>query len=461
MILNLGTPNEKQLLALQDKHRYLAYGGARGGGKSWFVQTKTIILCLRWPGIRVLIVRKTCAEVINNHAIFLQEKLHGIAKYNKSEKVFRFGNGSTITLAYCANDSHLDQFQGVQYDVVFIDEATQLREEWIKKIIMCNRGVNEFPKKMVFTMNPGGPSHSYFKRLFVDRRFNENEDPEEYHFLQALVTDNRALLQAQPDYLKQLDTLVGKLYDAWRWGRWDVFEGMVFEEFSDRPEHYDDGIGTHVINPFRIPESWSVWRSMDWGYSHPFSVHWTAINHEDPGRMYVIRELYGCTGEPDVGVKWDPARVAQEIINIEASDPNLKGRHIMGVADPAIWGTQGTESIANHMERAGVYFQRGNHDRLNGLMQVHWRLSFDEDGRPRMYIFKTCRHLIRTLPLLQYSETNVEDVDTSLEDHAYDEIRYLCMEHPVNPPAGTRKEIPLDDPLDLFADQRKAMRRRL
>ena len=99
--------------------------------------------------------------------------LHGIARYNRTEKEFTFYNGSTITLGYCASDGDLDQYQGAEYDVIFIDEATNLREEWIKKITACLRGVNEFPKRVYYTMNPGSVSHSYFKRLFVDRQYED------------------------------------------------------------------------------------------------------------------------------------------------------------------------------------------------------------------------------------------------------------------------------------------------
>lgn len=452
--MSIGKPNPKQVLFLKDTHRYVAYGGARGGGKSWAVRAKAIALATRWPGIKILIVRKSYKELINNHVEFLRPLLKDYARYNKSDKKFVFFNGSTISLGYCANDSDLDQYQGAEYDVLFLDEAGQLEEGWIKKINACVRGANMFPKRTYYTLNPGGPSHGYFKRLFVEKRYVEGENPEDYSFIQALVMDNAALLELQPDYLKQLEVLPEKLRQAWLYGSWDVYEGQVFEEFKDIPANYADRRWTHVIDPFEIPKSWPIWRSMDWGYSHPFSVHWSAVGPD--GRLYVIRELYGCTGEPDVGVRWNPEQVAKEICAIEESDPNLVNRRINGVADPAIWANSGTQSIATHMEAARLHFLPGNHDRLNGLMQVHYRLAFSDEGMPGMQIFSTCKHLIRTLPLLQYSETNVEDVNTKQEDHAYDEIRYLCMEHPIAPPniEPPRLEDP-DDPLDQKPKKKK------
>ena len=179
--------------------------------------------------------------------------------------------------------------------MIFVDEATNLTEKQLRAITACCRGVNDFPKHVYFTMNPGGPGHGFIKRLFIDRRFNDRENPDEYTFIQALVDDNTALVEAQPDYVAQLEALPGKLREAWRFGRWDVFEGQVFGEFVDDPEHYKDRRFSHVIEPFKVPESWRIYRGFDWGYAKPFSVGWYAMDHDNI--MYRIRELYGCTGE--------------------------------------------------------------------------------------------------------------------------------------------------------------------
>lgn len=65
--LLLEQPNEKQALFLADRHKHVGFGGARGGGKSWSVRNKAIRLCLRYEGIKVLIVRRTYPELVNNH----------------------------------------------------------------------------------------------------------------------------------------------------------------------------------------------------------------------------------------------------------------------------------------------------------------------------------------------------------------------------------------------------------
>lgn len=206
----------------------------------------------------------------------------------------------------------MDRYQGAEYDVIFLDEATQLKEEWMRQFAACLRGVNGFPKRLYYTCNPGGPGHGYIKRLFIDRRFQAGENPEDYVFIPAKVTDNRALLRAQPDYLRQLQALPRRLRDAWLDGKWDVFQGQVFQEFTNDPAHYQDRRFTHVIAPFDIPREWRVYRSYDFGYAKPFSCGWWAVDHDgvilsDPGAVRLHRGG-GCRRAVDAGaaIRGDP-----------------------------------------------------------------------------------------------------------------------------------------------------------
>ena len=446
--LDLGRAQPKQTLFLKDKHRHIAYGGARGGGKSWAVRTKSKLLAFRYPGIKILIVRKTYKELQNNHIEQLTAELAGFAKYNRSDKMFRFPNGSTISFGYCANEGDLGQYQGAEYDVVFIDEAGQLQESWIRKINLCVRGTNGFPKRTYYTLNPGGPGHAYFKRVFVDRNFNPDEDPNDYFFIQAKVEDNKALMDTQPDYLRELENLPPTLRAAWKDGRWDVYEGQFFEDFRDDPEHYQDRRWTHVIEPFEIPDGWTICRSYDFGYGKPFSCAWWAVDYD--GTIYRIMELYGCTRTPNEGVKWTPDKQFEEIHKTEMQHPWLKGKTIIGVADPAIWDASRGESVADTAARYGVFFTPGDNERIAGWMQCHYRLQFDEDGYPRMYVFNTCRAFIRTIPTLIYDEHRAEDLDTKMEDHVADEWRYFCMSRPIKPIRVVKEQRILFDPLDMM-----------
>ena len=446
MKIKIDTPNEKQRQFLLCDKKYVAFGGARGGGKSWAVRTKAKLLALQYPGIRMLLVRRTYQELENNHIRFLRSELGKIAVYKATARRFDFSNGSVLEFGYCACDGDMDRYQGTEYDVIFIDEATQFPEKWLRQFAACIRGVNSFPKRIYYTCNPGGPGHGYIKRLFIDRRYEVGENGEDYAFIPARVTDNKALLQAQPDYLHQLEALPKRLREAWLDGKWDLFQGQVFQEFTDAPEHYRDRRFTHVIEPFEIPREWRVYRSYDFGYAKPFSCAWWAVDHD--GVIYRILELYGCTATPNEGVLWTPDRQFEEIRRIEREHPWLKGRDIQGVADPAIWDASRGESIYETALKYGIYFQKGDNRRIPGWMQVHYRLSFDEEGYPMLYVFRNCQAFLRTIPLLLYSQVHVEDVDTQQEDHVADETRYFCMSRPIAP-RKTEQAKPLDDPLEL------------
>ena len=445
-------PNGKQRLFLLDRHKHIAFGGARGGGKSWAVRTKAKLLAFRYSGIRLLIVRRSYPELMNNHINILRNELAGAAVYNDRDKILRFMNGSTINFMYCDRDGDLDRIQGVEYDVIFIDEATQLSEYQMKSIAACVRGVNPFPKRVYYTCNPGGRGHGYIKRLFVDRRFKDGENPEDYSFIQSLVSDNTALMKAQPDYIKQLEALPPKLKQAWLYGKWDIFDGQFFEDFKIGNDKEKSELRfTHVIKPFDISRGeargWKLYRSYDFGYNRPFSCAWWAVDYD--GVIYRILELYGCTSTPNEGVRWTPEKQFEEISRMEREHPWLKGRDIQGVADPSIWDASKGESVADTAARYGVYFTPGDNKRIAGWMQCHYRLQFDSEGYPRMYVFENCRAFIRTVPLLSFSASNPEDLDTSGEDHAADEWRYFCMDRPIRPIVREEKRI-ISDPLNML-----------
>ena len=370
-----------------------------------------------------MIVRKTYVELQENHIIplctilncYSPNKSDRIASYNDSKKNMVFPNGSRILFRYCDNEKDAERYQGTEVDILFVDEATQQSEEKMKKLTACVRGVNEFPKRVYYTANPGGEGHAWFKRLFIDRKFTEYENADDYMFIQSLVTDNKALMETNPDYVSQLEALPPKLREAWLYGNWDIFEGMFFEDFMDKPDHYADRINTHVISPFEIPDGWQIYRSFDWGYNKPFSCGWWAIDYD--GVAYRILELYGCTKTPNEGVKWTPDKVFSEIHRIETEHRWLRGKQIIGVADPAIWNAETGESLAERAAKYQVYFGKGDNERLPGWMQCHYRLAFDNNGFPMMYVFNNCRAFIRTVPLMIYDEHKPEDLDTDLEDH--------------------------------------------
>ena len=426
-------PNPKQIEFFKSTALHTLYGGARGGGKSWAARRKAVLLCMNYDGLEGVIIRRTFPELRNNHIIPLQQELNGYAVWNEAEKSFLFPNGSRLRLGYCDNDSDLLQYQGTELDFIVYEEATNLKEEWITFISTSLRTTRtDYKPRIYYTANPGGVSHGYFKRLFIDRQFRENENPDDYLFIPATVHDNTVLMDANPEYIKQLEALPEAKRKAHLYGDWDVFEGAFFAEFRSEVKPYAEAFYTHVCEPFEIPREWRIYRSLDWGISRPFDVSWYAVDGAT-GRAFLILQLYGCATDgygtvlPNTGVRWTANELFAEIARIEREHRWLQDKRIIGVADPSIWAENGGRPIIASADDNGVYFEKGDNTRLAGWAQVRQRLRFEEDGRPMIYFFSSCKHAIRTLPLLQYSKTNPEDLDTSQEDHFADSLRYFAQ----------------------------------
>ena len=153
-------PHEKQLEFFKAKEMRVAYGGARGGGKSWAARVKASLLCLRYEGIQILLLRRTFPELRENHIIPLQKMLRGIAIYKETSHDFTFPNGSRIVLGYCKSESDVLQYQCQAYDVIFMEEATQFTEFQYQTLTEISRSsgmMNEkFKPRIYLTCNPGG-----------------------------------------------------------------------------------------------------------------------------------------------------------------------------------------------------------------------------------------------------------------------------------------------------------------
>ena len=249
-------------------------------------------------------------------------------------------------------------------------------------------------------------------------------------YIPARATDNPHITR---DYVIELEQKPRALREALLLGKWDAFDGQAFPEFTDDPAHYEDGLFTHVIRPFAIPWHWTRVVSFDHGYTRPFSFGVWAIDEE--GRVYRYKELYGCkAGEANVGLMKTPGEIAGMLGDL--MQPEFEeGIHVTGVADPAIWDRSRGMSVEEQIRSvfSGVSFTRGDNTRMPGKMQLHERLKFDEDGRPMLYVFDTCRDFIRTIPSLTYDARRPEDIDTAGEDHIYDETRYFLMSRPIAP----------------------------
>ncbi len=459
------TPQPKQKIFMSRFEKEALYGGAAGGGKSDCAIAEALRQ-VHIPHYRGLILRKTYPQLSDliDRSREIYKASFPDAKLNETKHCWTFPSGAKIYFGAMQYTKDRTNYQGKKYDFIDFDELTQFTWDEYSYLFSRNRPGGPGTRCYIRAQaNPGGIGHGWVKERFINAAPPMTtvwEEREIIHpdgqrqktkrsriFVPASVFDNKILMQNDPEYIASLANLPEKDRNALLYGDWDSFSGQVFTEWRNNPEGYESRLNTHVINPFRVPGSWSIYRGFDFGYAKPFSVGWYAIDHD--GRMYRIRELYGCTGTPNEGVKWEVSAIARKIKEIESDDINLKGKRINGIADPSIHDESRGESIGAMMEREGVYFERGDNTRIAGKMQIHNRLAFDENGIPMLYVFNTCKHFVRTIPELIYSQTNVEDIDTDGEDHIYDECRYVAMAHPINPPVKKKENDYAYDPLDL------------
>jgi hypothetical protein len=396
-----------------------------------------IVYALTYPGSRIGYFRQTFTQLDGAGGAIARslELLSQVAKWNGSKHQWVFPNKSILRFCYLAKDADLPNYQSQQFEVLLFDESTQFTWHhiaWMQQRIRSSKG---YPTFTALATNPGGVGHYWFKTFFV--RSGEPEMPRKVEveegkykkivFIPSRLSDNQILENADPEYRRKLENLPEHLRRQFLDGDWDVAEGMAFPEWR---EHL------HVCAPFKIPDEWVRFRTMDWGYAKPYAVGWYAVDFD--GRLYKYRELYGYGGKPDTGSKEDPADVAAKIMRLEAGE---KIRY--AAADDAIFGGRqdNSPSIAEQFARAfgskAVHWApvgKGPGSRKSGKLEVHHRLKWTEaDPHPMLVIFNNCLHTIRTFPNMILDEKDPEDVDTTLEDHIYDEMRYACMSRPIVP----------------------------
>lgn len=463
-------PTPKQALFHASSADEVLYGGAAGGGKSCAIVMEAVIDALEHDGIDSYLFRRSYPEL---ESTLIAQALRCVPKelysYSRSTHDMIFQNGSTLHFRFCRSLQDAYKYQGCEMHRLYIDELTHFTAEiydYLKTRLRTPKRLGIRPK-IRLTTNPGGVGHGWVKAAFIDgmapfevhtitvqSQLLGHEKQVTRQYIPAYATDNPHL---SDDYIIELEQKPPALRRALLLGDWNVFDGQVFTEFVNDSNHYRDRLYTHVIEPFRIPEEWQRFRSMDWGYSRPFSVGYWAQDEE--GRLYRYAEIYGSpkdvstgrTLRPNVGMRLSPHEVARLIRQYE--DRYEKGRHIIGIADPSIFDeSRGSDGcIAAILERQGIYFSGGDNERIAGKMQLHHRLSFDERGVPMLYVFSNCHDFIRTLPALTYDPVYVEDINSQGEDHIYDETRYMCMYRPITAPRPRETaQAPGFDPLDLF-----------
>ena len=429
--LELGDLNPKQKLFCQARCRYIAYGGARGGGKTHVSRIKALGGALSYPGLRILMVRREYPELEQTVILPLRAMIpKELASYNGSNRMFTFYNGSVLKFGHFG-ERDAEEYQGQEWDWIFLDEATQFTEQQFRILGACLRGGTPVPRRMYLTCNPGGVGHQWVKRLFVDRDFRKGEKAEDYQFIAATVEDNPQLLKASPEYVQMLELLPEDVRRAWRYGDWNALAGAFFPEFS-REIHGAPPLGTP-------PPGWKCYRAFDYGLDM-LACLWIA--RDGQGRHFVYRELQ----RPGLIVSEAAALIRQLTPPEEKIEATF--------APPDMWARQkdSGRTMAELFLEHGVEIIRAGNDRKSGWMAVKELLKPGEKG-PRLKICSPCRGLMEALGSIQHSEQDPGDCATEPHNitHITDALRYYAVS-PTLPGRELGEEAEEDETLYRFLD---------
>lgn len=448
----------KQLIAdaLAEEVTELVYGGAAGGGKSEWLLHRAWRKSREVPGHRTLFLRTKLKE-LKRSVIARSLMLYAthtpaeeMPVYRAADMEWRFPNGSVIEFGYCQTDEDVGQFLSAEYDMIMFDEMTQFTEYQYQLIrSRCRSPISKMKRgarpHVIGATNPGSRGHAFVKGTFVDptnygetgatrlerdsderwrllsRPYEELTEDEKLDiryvaFVPSTVEDNPHMSR---EFIANLRTLPEKQMRRMLYGDWDLPEGMFFTEFKRTNYEGTTPVPYHVIEPFPIPDSWQKITATDYGYASPFSTLWMAWDPD--GRCYVYREVYQA--------RLSISQQANLVMGSTPAGEKLKASY----ADPACWAKNTSLTIADQWKNEGWKTFRAKNDRIAGWMRVREYLLPREDGIPGLQIFRNCENLIRTLPAQMHDDVNPEDINTDLEDHLCDALRYGLMTRPLPP----------------------------
>lgn len=420
------------------------YGGAAGGGKSAAIVGDAFKNAVKYEGINILILRRTLGELEGSIILKMLEWYpREICKYNSSKHVWEINipgrATSRIWCGYCEQENDVYRYQGKEFEIIYMDEATHFTYSQFKYLKSRNRTANQkaieagLRPQMKLTTNPGGVGHVWVKKRFIDigeweqtHNVQEVDDDDQPVFLKgkpvltrrifipAKLSDNRFI---DDDYEAKLMTMEEKLRRQLLDGDWDAIEGQYFSEFNR---------AIHVIEPFTIPHDWKRYRAMDEGYNDPFVCLWFAMDRE--GNCYLYREF-----------------VKSKLLSHEQADETIKRSldetYDYTVGDTSFWN-KGKESGKSPFEvfaEKGIPLMQATKERVNGWKRMReWihiiddtdHVSGEQFKNAKFKIFSTCRHAIESIPAMIYDDVKVEDIEAHPLDHVPDAIRYFFMSRP-------------------------------
>jgi hypothetical protein len=445
------TPTPKQMMLQESRANEILYGGQSGGGKSRILRWELLKWCLTIPGLQAYLFRRIQPELEKNHIIpSRMEFPKSVGHYREQKHRWEFPVGDKISMlhfCHCQHEKDVFQYQGSEIHILGVDESTlfsQFMLEYLRSRVRCTLKIpREYQCRVpgiIYCTNPGGLSHGYHKRRFIDylkpyklRRGPENEGRMMRQFIPSKLSDNPHLMKADPGYFDRMKDLPEPYRSALMFGNWDIFIGQMF----------NFNVQDHVIKPLPVPDNAPLYWSLDWGFGKPYSVGYWWVDQD--GRLYRFSEIYGNMrgDDPDIGLRQSDPEIAERILAHEAKI-GIQGRSIVRLADPTGWnkkpdyagGGQGP-STAEEFARHGIYMNPGDPNRILKVRQMHSRLRTFKDKAgntlqlPMLVAYDTCENFIRTITELQADPLNPEYWDDRQEDHCVEEAVLVIQARPM------------------------------
>ena len=407
--------------------REIGYGGARGGGKTHTTFAQVALDdCYRFPGLKVLFLRKV-AKSANEAVEDLRQKVlfRTPHKFKENKNTIVFPNGSRIILGHFQYEKDIDNYLGLEYDIIVIEEATQLSQSKIDKIKTCNRSSKPgFRPRRYYTTNPGGIGHSWFKNKFVMPFRAKTEEANKTKFIPSTVYDNK---KVNAEYKGELESLTGWLRKAWLDGDWDVFAGQFFDKFRYDLHTKDDSV---FFTSDYISKNWEnlqPWGAFDYGF-----VHWSVfyLGYKYDGKLYILDEC---------AVRKSLVSQIGDAITETCGAWGLKPSQLRNIAagtDCFATNSQTGDSIADALANKNIYINPAKTARMAGASKILTLIGdADLSIQPTAIINRRCRMLVEQLGTMIHNPTKAGDVlkvnaDENGQggDDGYDAFRYFCME---------------------------------
>jgi hypothetical protein len=460
-----------RLCDLPDGPTAIGYGGARGGGKSyWLLAQMGADDCQRVPGLKCLLLRKV-GKANLEHFEDLRRRIFRRLDHEfvATRGTLTFANGSRIIAGHYQTEADIDAYLGLEYDVIGIEEATTLTHRKYLDISTCCRSSKTLPPssatrrsrnsqpstlnssphwrpRLYSTTNPGGVGHAWYRAQFITPFLHHAET--DTRFIPARVTDNQF---NNPEYRKLLEHLTGWQKRAWLHGDWDIAAGQFFTNFRR---------DLHCVPDFDDSRAREWFAALDYGYTH-YTVALLGCRAAD-GNLFVVDEHAQRGWLPQRHAAAIQAMFARHHVRLDAAIeptpfPSINQRALEDsqlsplfdsqpstlnsqlflarfVAGADVFSRQcdGT-TIAQQYAKCGLHLRPAAIDRIQGWADILRRLGDpDHNIRPTLFIHQRCARLLECLPALQHDPARPEDIlktdvdeDGRGGDDAADCLRYL------------------------------------